>query len=321
MARSVVESGPTAVVQAGLVERAGRYILESSAPATIRGRRSDWRAFAAWCAGHDLPALPASPDAVALYVTSMAERGSRPATIARHLSSIASVHAGAGHASPTRAEVVRRCVRGIRRSLGVAPRPKDPLTTLEVRRMVGALPDRLLGVRDRAMLLVGFAGGFRRSELAGLEVGDVVFTDDGLRITLRRSKTDQEGAGHLRGVPWGSHPSTCPVRALRAWIDAAGLKSGPLFRRMGKADQVLGPGLTGQSVALVVKRSAKAAGLDPSRVSGHSLRSGMATSAAQAGAPAHAIRRQGGWRSSAMLARYIRPTELFESNAAAFLGL
>jgi len=131
-------------------QRAVRYVQESNAPATLRGRQSDWRGFTAWCREHDLRAMPAHADTVGLYITAMAERGCRPATIGRHLSTISVMHANAGHESPTKSEAVRRCWKGIRRSLGVAPRPKAPLSTDEVRRMVGALPDLLLGVRDRA---------------------------------------------------------------------------------------------------------------------------------------------------------------------------
>jgi len=182
-------------------------------------------------------------------------------------------------------------------------------------------PTSLIGVRDRALLLVGFAGAFRRSELVSLDVADVAFGADGLIVQLRRSKTDQEGEGRKVGLPFGSNPLTCPVRAVRAWLDVAVIVRGPIFRPVDRHGNVAGTQLTDQSVALVVKRCAKAAGLDPRRYAGHSLRSGLATAAAMADVSERAIMAQTGHKSLPMVRRYIRDGSLFRRNAAAAVGL
>jgi integrase len=186
--------------------------------------------------------------------------------------------------------------------------------------MVDTLPDSLLGIRDRALLLVGFAGAFRRSELVGLDVADVEFKREGLVVTLERSKTDQEGAGRKIGIPYGSNPATCPVRALQAWLEASATTEGALFRTMNRHGHVKDR-LSGQGVAIVVKRCAEAAGLNPDDYAGHSLRSGLATSAAAAGVSERAIMNQTGHKSVNMVRRYIREGSLFRENAAAGVGL
>lgn len=187
----------------------------------------------------------------------------------------------------------REVLKGIRRALGVAPSQKAPISPSELRAMVKTRPDTLQGLRDRALLLVGFAGAFRRSELVGLDVGDAVFGEDGLTVTLRRSKTDQEGVGRKVGVPYGSTPQSCPVRTLRRWLEGSGITEGPLFRP-AKGRTVGALRLSDKAVARLVKRAAKDAGLDPSRLSGHSLRSGLATAAAKAGKSERAIMAQTG---------------------------
>ncbi len=186
--------------------------------------------------------------------------------------------------------------------------------------MVSALPDSLLGTRDRALLLVGFAGAFRRSELCALRMSDLSFTQDGLTVTIRRSKTDQEGQGRKVGIPFGSNARTCPVVALQVWIEASGIERGRVFRSVTRHGKVNGK-LGSQSVALVVKRSAEAVGLDPANLAGHSLRSGFATSAAAAGATERSIMKQTGHRSLPALRGYIRDGSLFRENAAALVGL
>jgi integrase len=211
--------------------------------------------------------------------------------------------------------------QGIRRTKGTAQHGKAPARTQEVRAMVGTCGEDLLGVRDRALLLLGFAGAFRRSELVGLDVEDLSFGRDGLTVTLRRSKTDQEGAGQKVGAPYGSTPATCPVRNLRAWLDAAHVTAGPVFRGVDRWGHVSAAGLTDKAVALVVKRHAEAAGLDPAQYAGHSLRAGLATAAAEAGVPERVITAQTRHRSLPMVRRYIRDGSLFRENAAAAVGL
>jgi integrase len=187
--------------------------------------------------------------------------------------------------------------------------------------MLRMTPDNLRGIRDRALLLVGFAGAFRRSELVALDVADVALTPEGLLLTLRRSKTDQEGAGRQVAIPFGSRAETCPVRALRAWLDATAITEGPVFRWVHGRRSVSSMRLTGQSIALVVKKYAAAAGLNVADFSGHSLRAGFVTSAARAGEPERRIMRQTGHKSIEMVLRYVRQANAFTDNAALSLGL
>jgi site-specific recombinase XerD len=265
--------------------------------------------------------LPAAPETVALYITSLVDQGRKASTIQRRLTAISQAHKTAGYATPTTSPGVRAVWSGIRREHGTAQAGKAPVMTVDLRAMVETLPDSLSGLRDRALLLVGFAGGFRRSELVALDTADVEETADGLVVTIRRSKTDQDGQGRRIGLPYGSNPATCPVRALRAWGEASGIIEGPLFRPINRHGQLQDRRLTAQSVALVVKRVAEAAGLDPARFSGHSLRSGLATSAAAAGVSERSIMNQTGHKSVVMVRKYIREGSLFRDNAAAGVGL
>jgi integrase len=187
--------------------------------------------------------------------------------------------------------------------------------------MVDATDAGLIGARDRALVLLGFAGAFRRSELVGLDVADCTFGKDGLTVTLRRSKTDQEGQGRKIGIPYGSNPETCPVRNIQAWLEVAGINSGSLFRSITRHGRVRPGRLSGIDVARVVKKLAERAGLDPAKYAGHSLRAGHATSAAIAGASERSIMIQTGHRSVQMVRRYIRDGSLFRENSAGKLGL
>ena len=267
--------------------------------------------------------MPADPETVCAYLSALADAGARASTIQRRVSGISQAHQAAGYLPPpTQAWAVRQVLRGIRRTLGVAPHQKQPLLTAQVRQMVQALDrETRAGARDAALLLIGFAGGFRRSELVALEIDDVEETEDGLRVLIRRSKGDQEAQGREIGIPWGSHPETCPVRALRAWREAGDITDGSLWRRVDRHDRVLPGRLQGRAVALIVKRAALRVGADPAGFAGHSLRSGLATSAAAGGAPERAIMRQTGHHSTEMVRRYIRAGTIFEENAAAFVDL
>jgi site-specific recombinase XerD len=319
-----------AIVQAA-ADKARDYIRESRAANTRRAYAADWQAFAAWCAGAGLEPLPAAPETVALYLADQAQHLA-VGTLGRRLVAITAAHRAAGHQLDTRHAAIRETFAGIKRSHGTAQQGKAPAVVAELRRMVEGQPNTLAGTRNRAILLLGFAGAFRRSEIAGLAVEDLAFTADGLVVTLRRSKTDQEGAGRKVGIPYGSTPATCPVRAVRAWIEAASLAGGALFREIGTGGQLVaaytdtagrqrGERLSDKSIANIVKAAAKAAGLDAARYAGHSLRAGLATSAAAAGASERAIMAQTGHRSVNMVRRYIRSGELFRENAAAAVGL
>jgi integrase len=267
-----------------------------------------------------LEALPAEPATIALYTSDLAER-CKPSTITRLLATISQAHQQAGHATPTSAPLVRDVLQGINRAKGSAPVAKAAAVTTIIRAMVETLDDDLKGKRDRALILLGFAGAFRRTELVALTVADVQFTNDGLIVKLQHSKTDQEGLGETKGIPYGSTPATCPVRALRAWLDAADIAAGPIFRPVNRWSQTQPRQLTDHAVAVVVKQLAARAGYDPAAFSGHSLRAGLATAAAAAGVAYHAIKKQTGHRSDQVLQRYIRDGSLFRENAAAKVGL
>ena len=211
---------------------------------------------------------------------------------------------------------MRSVVQGIRRTLGVAPSQKAPLLADQLKSVLKELPTGLIGLRDRALLLIGFGGAFRRSELVGLDVGDVVFGERGLEVLIRRSKTDQEGAGRKIGIPSARKTEHCPVVALKGWLDAGAISSGPIFREINRHARVGGGRLSDRGVALIVKRSVERAGLEPKDFAGHSLRAGLVTSAAIEGKSMTAIMKQTGHRSVAMVTRYVRDATLFNDNAA-----
>src|SRR5262245_5115802 len=274
----LISSDPAALaaeVQA-TAERARDYRAKAKAANTLAAYRSDWNDFTTWCRTHLRESLPAEPATVALYITDLAER-CKPSTITRRLATISQAHQQAGHPTPTTAPLVRDVLQGIKREKGSAPAAKAAAVTAIIRAMVETLDDDLKGKRDRALILVGFAGAFRRSELVALTVAAVQFTNDGLVVKLQHSKTDQEGMGETKGIPYGSTPATCPVRALRAWLDAAGIVAGPIFRPINRWSQVRPRRLTDHAVAVIVKQLAARAGYDPAAFSGHSLRAGLAT--------------------------------------------
>jgi len=314
----VTETAAGALVPVALVDHARAFAAEAKAPATRRAYAGAWRAFVAWAEAHQVAAMPAAPEAVACYLTALAEAGRRVPSLELALAALAAAHQAAGYESPRTAPVVREVMKGIRRALGVAPHPKAPVRVSELRAMLAAAPAGRLGLRDRALLLVGFASALRRAELVALNVEDVATGEDGLTITLRRSKTDQEGAGRTIGVPLSAAPETCPVRALRAWLTEAAITEGPIFRGVSRHG-ALGPRLSGRGVARVVQRAAAAVGLEASTFGGHSLRAGLATAAAKAGKSERAIMAQTGHRSVTMVRRYIREASVFTDNAAAGL--
>ncbi len=317
---TLLQSTEQAVELAEIVAEARDYVAASRAENTTRVYRTGWAQFTAWCDGHGVTPLPASAETVAFYMTDLAKTA-KPATIDLRLAAISAAHRAAGHDSPTKQEAVRLVRRGVRRTLGTAQRQVRPVTVPDLRTMVEGLGTDLAGCRDRALLLLGFAGALRRSELVGLEVADVTEGADGLTLRLRRSKTDQEGAGRTVGVPYGSNLATCPVRAWRAWLEVSGITEGAAFRPVDRHGHIGATRLRAPAVALVLKRHAARAGLDPGEVAGHSLRAGLATSAAAAGVPERVIAEQTGHKGTAMLRRYIREGSLFRENAASAVGL
>lgn len=304
----------------GLVEQARDFLRQAKAGNTRRAYRADWAHFSGWCANHNRPSLPAAPETLVFYLTELAQTH-KPASLTRRLSAISQAHQVADLDSPTRAAPVRALMAGIRRARGTAAEGKKPLLVPELKAMLETLPDNLLGLRDRALLLVGFAGAFRRSELVGLDWEDIEFGKEGLSVVIRRSKTDPEGQGRKIGIPYGSHAAQCPVRALAAWRDQARGDQRPVFRPLDRYGNLGLKRLSDRAVARIVKRTIAATGADPAGYAGHSLRAGLATAAALGGASERAIMNQTGHRSLVTVRRYIREGSLFQENAVSKTGL
>lgn len=283
-----------------------QYLGAALAANTVRAYQADLKHFIAWGGK-----IPATPELLARYLAQQAT-STAGSTLSRRLVAIERAHAAEGFASPTKSELVRTTLRGIRRTQGKAIRQVAPLLKSQLVAMVRGLRG-LRGLRDRALLLIGFASAMRRSELVSLNIEDIQFFDEGLTIRLRQSKTDQEHQGRDIAIPWvrGRH---CPGRCLQKWLEASGITTGALFRRVNRYDQVLPQRLSAQSVALIVKQRAAAAGLDASKFSGHSLRAGFVTDAAKNGTTSSSIRMQTGHKSDTMLQRYIRGGQIFRDN-------
>lgn len=305
-----------------LAAEAAEYALKSHAANTIRAYRADWSHFEAWCAKHHLSPLPAAPQTVGLYLTDL-KKTFKISTIARRIVTISEMHRAKELDSPTRHPGVHRIWRGIKRDKREEPvERKRPTLTSDIQEMLAALPPTRSGIRDRALLLLGFAGGMRRSELAAITVRHISFTAQGLVVTIPWSKTDQEGKGRDIGIPYGRVPDTCPVRAVRAWLDAGKISEGPLFRKINRHNQLATTALDPKSVAIIVKRALQRAGrTNIDEYSGHSLRAGFATQAVLSGAQEREIQQQTGHQSLEVLRRYIRAADLFKNNPAAKLGL
>ena len=288
------------------------FALAEKSAATRRAYRSDFGIFTAWCEERGFPPLPAAPAVVAAFLADQAEAGVRPSTLSRRVAAIAYAHDLAGLPSPAAAKAVRVVLGGIRRTKGAKPAQKAPATAERIAAMLEGIPDTLRGTRDRALLTLGFAGAFRRSELVALDITDLVFEPDGLRVQIRHSKTDQEGQGHEIAVPRGM--KLHPVRAVQAWIATANITDGPVFRAINRHGHVSGI-LTAQSVALIVKFYAEAAGLDPRAFAGHSLRAGFLTSAAEAGADVLRMMEVSRHKRVETVQGYVRRANLFKGHA------
>src|SRR5215472_11676664 len=289
------------------------------AVSTRKAYGTDFRLFEAWCEDKGVSPLPASPETVAAFLAAETGDGTKPSTLARRVAATRYAHKLAHLDTPTDSEAVKATLRGIRRTVtvGAAKVRKAPAVAAKVRAMVALAPPSLKGLRDRALLLLGFAGAFRRSELVALDVADIAETETGVLVTIRRSKTDQDGEGVTIAIPRGD--VACPARALRAWLDAAGIEAGPIFRPINKAATVSRERLTDRSVANIVKAYAGRAGFDANLFSGHSLRSGFLTSAAAKGASIFKMMDVSRHKSVDTLRGYVRDAELFKDHAGAGL--
>ncbi len=294
-----------------------RYLACAQADSTKQAYRADWRAFNDWCTLRNYPSLPADPGTVALYISKLADDGFKVSTIARRLVTIEQFHNNRELSSPVATALVQTVFKGIQRKIGTKPNSKRPILLSDLQTMLTSLPNSLAGLRDKALLLVGFVGAFRRSELVSIDVEDLTTVPEGFVVHLKRSKTDPYRHGRKVGIPYGNSEKTCPVTALETWLIVANLASGPVFRAIGRYGHLREGRLSGRAVARIVKRCAAKAGLDKSQFSGHSLRAGFATSAAVAGVSERAIMKQTGHKSTKMVRRYIHDGEVFQRNAAA----
>ncbi len=323
------------------VARTDFYIDASLAPETKRAYRSDWGRFDGWARSRGLNPEDDHPPAVAVYLATLADAGKKLSTVDRALSSISFAYLSLGYETPRISPVVRRVMKGVRRTLGREQDRASPILPDDLRRMVetgcktrnpGLAHDErsirrydnstLRAARDRALLTVGFAGAFRRSELSALEWRDIELVDEGLKVTIRKSKTDQERRGQTIGLPYGGHLQTCPVRSLMTWKEAMGgdTAEGPIFRAITHTGAMSSRPISPRAIAKIIQRTARAAKVN-GRISGHSLRAGLATAAAKAGKPTHVIMRQTRHKTVEMIMRYIRDEGIWDENAAMNIGL
>ena len=302
-------------------DEARAYAAQSKSKETKRAYRTDWGAWERWADARAVQALPAAPEDLARYLAESAQR-LRVATLQRRIASIAQAHALAGHESPTRHPMVQVVMQGIRRAHGVAQKGKAPVSVADLRVMVASQQGHgLRGLRNRAVILLGFAAALRRSEIVALDTEHLAWTDAGLVLTIARSKTDQEGAGAMVGVPYGSTLETCPVRTLRQWLDQAGIASGAVFRTVDRHGKVVNNRMAARTVAAVVKEAVAATGKGPAAFGAHTLRSGLCTAAAERGVSERSIAAVTRHKSMAVLRRYIKVGNLFHDHPSAQIGL
>ena len=306
----------------GLAE-AVKYAAHSLSAETLRGYKADWADFCAWCARNHVTPLPAEPQAVAAYLASLAKTHGRSA-LRRRLSAIGQAHRlkqldwMPGHPA------IRHTLRGILRQHGTPPRQAAALTTPEIAKLVATCDGGLTGCRDRALLLLGYAGALRRSELAAVQREEITFVLDGLRLLVPKSKTDPEGQGVELGIPRGAKKETCPVRALQRWIEVSRCEYGPVFRKVDQWGGISHDALHPDAVRYILQLRAKAAGLKLSiteRLSPHGLRAGMITAAYQAGARDEEIMGHSRHKSHTAMRGYVRRAKIITESPAKKLGL
>jgi site-specific recombinase XerD len=294
-------------------------LKSSKAINTIRAYKSDYRDFGLFCAQNGFKSLPADPKIVSLYLTHLSTKNAKISTLKRRLVSIGVIHKLKGHYLDTKHPSIIENIMGIKRRKGSIQKGKKPLLINNLKQIIDVIDshnnEEIKKFRDRSLILIGFSGGFRRNEIVSLDYEDLDFVTEGLKINLRRSKTDQFGEGAVKGLPYFDNSQYCPVLSLKKWIEVSNIKSGPLFRRFAKGSKLTESRLTDQTVALLIKEYLKLAGIDSKNYSGHSLRSGFATSAAESGAEERSIMAMTGHKSTEMVRRYIKEANLFKNNA------
>jgi len=294
-------------------------LKSSKALNTIRAYKSDYRDFGLFCVKNGFKSLPADPKIVSLYLTHLSTKDVKISTLKRRLVSIGVIHKLKGHYLDTKHPSIIENIMGIKRRKGSIQKGKKPLLINNLKQIIDVIDshnnEEIKKFRDRSLILIGFSGGFRRNEIVSLDYEDLDFVVEGLKINLKRSKTDQFGEGAVKGLPYFDNSQYCPVLSLKKWIEVSNIKYGPLFRRFAKGSKLTENRLTDQTVALLIKKYLKLAGIDSKNYSGHSLRSGFATSAAESGAEERSIMAMTGHKSTEMVRRYIKEANLFKNNA------
>jgi len=293
-------------------------LKNSKANNTLRAYKSDFKDFGAFCARNGLNSLPTEPKIVSLYLTHLS-KVSKISTLRRRLVSISMVHKMKGHYLDTKHPIIVENLMGIRRVKGSIQRGKKPLLINHLKLLIDTINEQkteeIKKFRDKSLILIGFGGGFRRTELISIDHEDLEFVPEGLKITVKRSKTDQYGEGMIKGLPYFATENYCPVKNLNKWLKISKIKSGPIFRRFSKGLSLTDKRLTDQSVVLLMKEYLNLAGIENTNFAGHSLRSGFATVAAESGADERSIMAMTGHKTTQMLRRYIREANIFKNNA------
>jgi len=293
-------------------------LKSSKANNTLRAYKSDFKDFGAFCAKHGLNSLPSDPKIVSIYLTHLS-KNSKISTIRRRLVSISTAHKLKGHYLDTKHPIITENLLGIKRVKGSVQKGKKPILINHLKSIVNVIDEQnakeIKNLRDRSIILVGFGGGFRRTELISIDHEDLEFVPEGLKINIRRSKTDQFGEGMIKGLPYFSNEIYCPVTSLKRWLEISKIKSGPIFRRFSKGSILTDKRLTDQSVVLLIKEYLNLAGIENKNFSGHSLRAGFATVAAESGADERSIMAMTGHKTTQMVRRYIREANIFKNNA------
>ena len=293
-------------------------LKSSKANNTLRAYKSDFRDFGAFCAKHGFNSMPSEPKVVSLYLTHLSAN-SKISTLRRRLVSIGVVHKLKGHYLDTKHPIIIENLMGIKRKKGSIQTGKKPILINHLKQIINVIDEqkieKIKKLRNKALILIGFGGGFRRTELVSIDYEDLDFVEEGVKITLKRSKTDQFGEGQIKGLPYFTNEKYCPVTSLKNWIYLSKIKTGPIFRRFAKGSTLTDHRLTDQSVVLIIKECLKLAGIANQNYSGHSLRSGFATVAADFGADERSIMAMTGHKTTQMVRRYIRDANIFKNNA------
>ena len=279
-----------------------KNLKNSKANNTLRAYKSDFKDFSAFCVKNGFSSIPTKPKIIALYIT-LLSKTSKFSTLKRRIASISVIHKLKGHYLDTKHPIIMENLHGIKRSLGSRQKAKKPILINELKLIIKAVGEEKL--RDKALILIGFSGGFRRSELVNIDYDDVEFVTEGVKILIKKSKTDQSGEGSIKAIPYFENSEFCPVLTLKDYINKkfSDINKGKIFD------------ISDKSVALIIKKYAEKAGLDPKKYAGHSLRSGFATTAAEFGAEERNIMAMTGHKTTQMVRRYIQEANLFKNNA------